>query len=110
MLTQIGAFANEYGVATTALATLLLTFVTAGLVLMARRQIITSRAQLRAYVAIESGQIHALAGDQPRAQMTLKNYGQTPAYKFRLVGAMGMAPSLRHRHRRPPRDVGRARP
>jgi hypothetical protein len=94
VLTRIAAFANEYGVAITALATLLLTFVTAGLVWMARRQITTSRAQLRAYVAVESGQIRAVAGERPKAQMTVRNYGQTPAYKFRLVGGMGMAESF----------------
>jgi hypothetical protein len=93
-LARFLAFANEYGAAVTALATLLLAFVTAGLVWMARRQIVTSRAQLRAYLAVESGQILALAGAQPRAQITVRNYGQTPAYKFRLVGGMGMAQSF----------------
>lgn len=92
---RLGAFANEYGVAITALATILLTFVTAGLVWMGYRQIATSRAQLRAYVFLESGEIiDAVAGGQPKAHIVVKNYGQTPAYKFRLVGGMGVAESF----------------
>jgi hypothetical protein len=46
----LGAFANAYGVAITALATLLLTFVTGGLVFLGWRQLTTIRTQLRAYV------------------------------------------------------------
>jgi len=49
-----GRFANENNGAITALATVLLTFVTAGLVWVGYRQIITTRAQLRAYIAIEN--------------------------------------------------------
>jgi hypothetical protein len=91
---QIAAFAKANGEAITAIATLLLTFVTAGLVVMARRQIVTSRAQLRAYVAVESGQIFALANQRLRALVIVKNYGQTPAYKFRMIAGLGMAPSF----------------
>ena len=93
-LVRLGAFANEYGAAITAVATVLLAIVTGGLVWMARRQITTTRAQLRAYVAVESGQIRAVAGEPPKAQKTVRNYGQTPAYKFRLVGGLGMAESF----------------
>jgi hypothetical protein len=88
------AFANDYGVAITALATVMLTIVTRGLFVVARQQIVTSRAQLRAYVAVQSGQIEAVPGKAPKAQVTVKNYGLTPAYKFRIVGAMGIAPSF----------------
>lgn len=82
------AFAKANAEAITAFATLLLTLVTAGLVWTARLQILTSRAQLRAYVSVESGQISVYVGTAPRAQVNIKNYGQTPAYKFRLIGAM----------------------
>jgi len=92
---RIVAFVNDYGAAITALATILLTFVTAGLVLMGYRQIATSRAQLRAYLSVESGEIRDLVtGAQPVAHIVVKNYGQTPAYKFRLVGGMGVAESF----------------
>jgi hypothetical protein len=91
---RIAGLANDYGVAITALATVMLTIVTRGLFVVARQQIVTTRAQLRAYVTVESGQIHAVAGEAPKAQVTVKNYGQTPAYKFRLVGGMGMAQSF----------------
>jgi hypothetical protein len=93
-ITRIAGFANDYGVAITALATVMLTIVTRGLFVMARQQIVTSRAQLRAYVAVQSGQIHAVAGEAPRAQVTVKNYGQTPAYKFKIVGGIGLGQSF----------------
>jgi hypothetical protein len=84
----IVAFINENGVGITAIATLLLTFVTAGLVWTARLQILTSRAQLRAYVYVESAQISLVAGAAPKTQVNIKNYGQTPAYKFRLLAGI----------------------
>jgi hypothetical protein len=94
IFTPIVDFINENGEGITAVATLLLTFVTAGLVWTARQQFVTSRAQLRAYVSVEAGQISAVPGAVPRAQVNIKNYGQTPAYKFRLVGAMAGGPSF----------------
>jgi hypothetical protein len=94
LLARLSDFANEYGIAITALATVLLTLVTTGLVWMAYRQIVTSRAQLRAYVSVESSSISLTVGSQPVAGVTLKNYGNTPAYEFTINSGLGMAESF----------------
>jgi hypothetical protein len=81
--------------AITALATVLLVFVTGGLVWMAYRQIVTSRAQLRAYVGVVTADIHGVVVNGiPKAHIAFRNYGKTPAYKFKILAAMGMAPSF----------------
>jgi len=72
--------ANENNGTITAVATLLLTFVTGGLVWIGYRQITTSRAQLRAYVFVGEVKIIDPDGTEPQAQITLSNFGQTPAY------------------------------
>jgi hypothetical protein len=73
-------FANRYNSLITALATVLLAVITYGLILSGVDQQHTARAQLRAYVMIQSvalTEIHD--GGQPDAHITLKNFGQTPA-------------------------------
>jgi hypothetical protein len=84
-------YANANGVAITALATLLLTFVTGGLVWTAYLQIHTARAQLRAYilptgVTITEGKFNNPpimdTEGQLYAYVEWKNTGQTPAYKM----------------------------
>lgn len=43
----------------------------------------TARRQLRAYVAIEDARINRVdAGAKPEALLTIRNFGQTPAYRF----------------------------
>lgn len=43
----------------------------------------TAQKQLRAYVCVESACVRFPRPDVPEAQVHFKNYGQTPAYKFR---------------------------
>src|SRR5208337_1225966 len=43
----------------------------------------TARRQLRAYVAVKDAHIDKLdAGRKPEARITIRNYGQTAAYRF----------------------------
>jgi hypothetical protein len=74
----------------TALATVLLTFVTAGLVLFNFRQERTTRVQLRAYVFVRAARINGVRpGQAPTATITLQNFGQTPAFRVRQWANMG---------------------
>jgi hypothetical protein len=80
--------ARHDGEAITALSTALLTFVTLGLVPLAIEQSDTTRAQLRAYVLHEATDLIDGTGmtafvdrsGQPGMSVSIKNYGQTPAY------------------------------
>jgi hypothetical protein len=87
----LGAFVRKNDAAITAVATILLTFVTAGLVWIGIGQTNTSRAQLRAYVFVESAQVvNVIEGNgSPESHVVIKNYGQTPAYE--LVSVSGIA-------------------
>ena len=84
----MGSYSNINGVAITAIATLLLTFVTAGLVYTAYLQIRTGRVQLRAYVYPEAADLFETTlinppiperANIPFVQIAWKNTGQTPA-------------------------------
>jgi hypothetical protein len=85
-----GAFTAANGNAITAIATVLLSGVTGGLVWLGIEQSNTARAQLRAYVFVESaaiadgptpyGPLHAVSGC-PRCLINVRNYGNTPAYE-----------------------------
>ncbi|HVV64584.1 MAG TPA: hypothetical protein VHC42_03890 [Rhizomicrobium sp.] len=90
-------FANRNGEAFTGLFTIALTVATFLLGLLAWDQGRTSKAQMRAYVAVE------MAATVPppdefglKARIDFKNYGQTPAYSFtvrkrtKTVGALGL--------------------
>jgi hypothetical protein len=81
-----GVYANQNAGAITAAATLLLTFITAGLVWLGYLQYTTARTQLRAYIAVET--LGLSEGDAPyqgwpRGRFTIKNTGQTPARNVR---------------------------
>jgi hypothetical protein len=90
LLIQVGKTLNNYGIAITAIATILLTFVTGGLVWVGYVQLRTTRAQLRAYAFVESAHIEGVAiGQTPRANVTIKNFGQTPAFRLRQWARMG---------------------
>jgi len=80
VLREIGkAFSDSAFV--TALATVLLAFITGGVVLVGYRQIQTSRAQLRAYVFMVAAKVNKFGFDQiPEVLVVIKNSGQTPAY------------------------------
>jgi hypothetical protein len=87
-----GGFANDNGTAITALATVLLTIVTSGLVLIGYRQIKTTRAELRAYIFVEFSGIQdgatlpnapiPVAAGCPNSHVVIKNSGQTPLTMF----------------------------
>jgi hypothetical protein len=91
-------FANNNGNAITALATVLLALVTGLLVWIVWLQFSTSRAQLRAYVFIETAGIFdgptwatadVPAGSGcPGSHLVIKNFGQTPAYDVRHWSAI----------------------
>jgi hypothetical protein len=86
----LGRFTNENNGAITAVSTLLLTFVTAGLVFIGYRQHRTTRAQLRAYVFVGEVKIIDPDGAEPQAAVTLSNFGKTPAYRVTVsTGACG---------------------
>lgn len=88
----LGAFVKEKEAAITALATVLLTIVTAGLVIVTGMQFKTSRAQLRAYVFVESA-VTANVVDgtgPPEAHVVIKNFGQTPAYEVLHMGGLAV--------------------
>lgn len=68
----------------TAIATILLTWITYMLVQLGREQSNTTRSQLRAYVCAKSSKIENFAvGQRPKATIVLENVGQTPAYRYR---------------------------
>jgi len=78
-----GKWANDNNSAITAISTLLLFLVTAGLVWVAHRQHTTARAELRAYVFVTKCKVtHVVEGDgqgAAEAVVVIKNAGQTPA-------------------------------
>jgi hypothetical protein len=91
LLIKVGKTLNDYDVAITALATVLLTFVTGGLVWIGYVQLRTTRAQLRAYVFISGAHLENIGvGQIPYAQLTIKNSGQTPAYKMTQWAMVGI--------------------
>jgi hypothetical protein len=73
--------------------TVLLVFVTGGLIWVGFRQIVTSRAQLRAYVFVHTAKVVILDDEVtvPTAVVVIKNSGQTPAR--RLINVSGFAVS-----------------
>ena len=74
-------FIRRENAAITALATVLLAVITLALAYIARMQYVTTHAQLRAYVLVEStGILGVQNGGSPIAQVGVKNSGQTPAY------------------------------
>ena len=102
----LGGFANDNGVAITALATILLTVVTGGLVFVGFRQHTTIRAQLRAYVFVENCAIvdgptppnipvPAPTGC-PNSRVLINNFGQTPAFNVRHTSQLIIAPHNVH--------------
>ena len=88
-----GSFANDNGVAITALATVLLTLATIALGYIAYEQYITTRRQLRAYIFVDTADFidaptPPLAPNPshsgcPASGLWIKNFGTTPAYKVR---------------------------
>jgi hypothetical protein len=76
----------------TAFATVLLTIVTACLGWLAYRQVLTTRAQLRAYVFVSSAKVtNVVDGDgMAEAHVMIKNSGQTPAYEVAQVGGFAI--------------------
>jgi hypothetical protein len=88
LLIEVAKTLNDYGVAITALATVLLTFVTGGLVWIGYMQVNTTRAQLRAYVFVSKAKVtNVVDGDgMPEAIIVIKNSGQTPARDLLNVG------------------------
>jgi hypothetical protein len=89
----IGDFIHSYKDEIGATAAVLLAFITAGLVWVGYRQIVTSRAQLRAYVFMEGGSLRLIdivideaTGQKARyveGFIVLKNMGVTPASNHR---------------------------
>jgi hypothetical protein len=85
----LGSFLEHHDGVITAVATVFLMIITGGLVWVGYRQIVTTRAQLRAYVLPDvAGILDGMMltpNDPARANMpgiglTIKNFGQTPAY------------------------------
>jgi hypothetical protein len=80
----LGHVLEGYGEAVIAVFTIVLAFAT-GLLWKATRDLVhgadaTAQRQLRAYVAIGGADIRLLRADTIHANVTLKNFGQTPGY------------------------------
>jgi hypothetical protein len=83
-----GQFVSDNNAAITAVATVLLTFVTVGLVWIGYLQIATSRRQLRAYLSIGHGNLVNFDDANPVVQVLIKNSGQSPAYSVEAWNAV----------------------
>jgi hypothetical protein len=88
----VGDFVHIYKEEIGAASGALLTFITAGLVWVGYRQIVTSRAQLRAYVYVHSARvINAAEGEGPLiAHVVIKNFGETPARRVTNVSGFAI--------------------
>jgi hypothetical protein len=90
-LTSYIKFFDDHNGAITAVSTVFLTLITAGLARIGYVQIMTTRAQLRAYVrtsrTVVTNVSHGTGA--PEAQVTIQNSGQTPAYD--VVSVSGFA-------------------
>jgi hypothetical protein len=87
----LGSFLEHHDGAITAVATVFLMVITGGLVWVGFRQIVTTRAQLRAYVLPNGGSIRLISapwGDKKEERtfiegfVLIKNFGVTPAKEF----------------------------
>jgi hypothetical protein len=79
-------FTDSHNGIITALATVLLMVVTAGLMAVGYMQITTTRAQLRAYVTVKSKNLFEPNTDEKLTHdLEITNRGQTPAYKLRII-------------------------
>jgi hypothetical protein len=89
---QVADEVQAHNAAITAVATVLLTVVTGGLVWVGFRQIATNRAQLRAYVFVSGAKVtNVITGNGiPEAIVGIKNFGQTPAYKVTNVSGIAV--------------------
>lgn len=84
--------ADEHNGLVTAVATVLLMGITYMLVQLGREQSKTTRAQLRAYVMIDTVAKTGVEPDTvPAGRVKIKNFGQTPAHNVRAVIGMGFA-------------------
>ena len=85
-------FIEVHNAVITAIATVLLTFVTGGLIWAGYQQIRTIRAQLRAYVTTVPGFSIRQGGNRGALKFEFRpqilNTGQTPAYKVDIVSRM----------------------
>ncbi len=85
----LGKFVSDDHDAIIAVATVLLTFVTSGLVVVGFMQMNTSRAQLRAYISVVAGNLLVPDGNEIvrfEFQPGILNTGQTPAHNVRTRG------------------------
>jgi hypothetical protein len=84
-------FANANGGPVTALAVVLLTFITSGLLILAYFGVTTARAEKRAYVMVAEAHLENIGeGQIPFAIVTIKNFGQTPAYQLTQWARVGI--------------------
>jgi hypothetical protein len=98
-------FADLHNALITALSTVLLTVITLGLILSGVDQQATTRAQLRAYVMVESVAITGVGdGQRPDVHITIKNSGQTPAQRVTHWAKLGFSTFPEMSGPIPPRD------
>jgi hypothetical protein len=84
---RIGSWLDDHNGAVTGAATVFLTIITWRLVIVARDQSKTTRAQLRAYVFVYNGQVNIVTIGATKTlayklSIELRNFGQTPARKY----------------------------
>ena len=90
ILNCLGYTFDKHNGTITAIATILLVFVTAGLIVSGIYQLNTTQQQLRAYVFMDKIELLDFGvGKVPSAKITIKNFGQTPAKDFSLWATMG---------------------
>jgi hypothetical protein len=97
-------FINDHNAVITAISTVLLTVVTAGLVWIGSKQIDTTRAQLRAYVFARPIGVPSASDDTgwPTVELVMKNWGQTPAYDVAHWTCLNVDDYPDFKHGRPP--------
>lgn len=109
-----GVFAHDNGDGITAFGTVLLFLVTAILGGIAYRQFTTTRAQLRAYIALAPVEAALLADNCTIVvKVSMKNVGATPAFDFQQLGNIAIFPKGLKEHfqfKPVPEEADKARP
>jgi hypothetical protein len=71
----------------------------------------TARRQLRAYVSVKESRIDRLGPEEyPEAQIQIRNFGQTPAYKFAVSAQIAIGETLEHPPKEPDKVLGHLAP
>jgi len=70
----------------------------------------TASRQLRAYVSVKESQIRLGPEQYPEARIQIKNFGQTPAYKFAVSAQINIGETFEHPPKEPDKVLGHLAP